>query len=124
MLALSTPLQGLMVPFEFSSGPFCSGDQNSLARVSNEMDGRHKRRLAWNWDLRARGMVRAEASPVAHYRVYLLDPDGHIKRAVDLDCENDRAAEAQAKQLVDHCDVELWQGGRRIALFEPPKRSR
>jgi hypothetical protein len=71
-------------------------------------------------ELRTGGCAR-KASPVAHYRVYLLDPEGHIKRAVDIDCENDRAAEAQAKQLVDGCDVELWQGGRRIALFEMPK---
>jgi hypothetical protein len=55
---------------------------------------------------------------VQHYRVYLIDGDGHIKSAVDLQCEDDNQALAEAKQVAKGCAVELWQGGRRIAAIE------
>ncbi len=44
------------------------------------------------------------------YRAYIIGPDGHIKRRVDLICKDESAAQEQAKQLVDGHDVELWQG--------------
>lgn len=52
----------------------------------------------------------------------MIGRDGHIKNAVDLQCEDGDAAEAQAKQFVDGCDIELWQGGRQIAVFENQPR--
>ncbi|MGY2907009.1 hypothetical protein ACVWVY_006030 [Bradyrhizobium sp. URHC0002] len=51
------------------------------------------------------------------YRAYVLGPDGHIQRRVDLICEHEEAAKEQAKQLVDGHDVELWQLDRKIATF-------
>jgi hypothetical protein len=36
---------------------------------------------------------------VPHYRAYIIGPDGHFKDAVNLDCANDAAAIASAKQL-------------------------
>ena len=51
------------------------------------------------------------------YRAYLLNPDGHIKRAIDLICPDEETAKNQAKQLADGHDVELWQLGRKIATF-------
>ena len=53
-----------------------------------------------------------------HYRAYMIGRDGHIPSAVDLQCDNDGEAEAQAEQFCRGCDVELWQGGRQIAVFE------
>jgi hypothetical protein len=65
------------------------------------------------------GPLLSDAS-VHHYRVYLIDDDGHIKKAVDLECENDDQAKKQAQQFVDSCSVELWQGGRQIAVLDKP----
>ena len=46
------------------------------------------------------------------YRAYILTPDDHIAKAVNLSCEDDEAAKERAKQLVNGHDVELWQLGR------------
>ena len=56
-----------------------------------------------------------------NYRAYLLGNDGGILSRVDMVlCENDEVAKHQAKLLVDGHAVELWDGGRKIATFEPP----
>ena len=55
---------------------------------------------------------------MAEYRAYILTPDGHITKAVDLCCEDDETAKLQAKQLVDGHDVELWQLGRKIETLK------
>jgi hypothetical protein len=57
---------------------------------------------------------------VQHYRVYLIGSDGHIERAVDLQCDNEDQALAQARELAKDRAVELWQGGRQIAVIEQP----
>jgi hypothetical protein len=49
------------------------------------------------------------SAPVAEYRAYLLDSDGHFDEAVPLICADDAEAIEKAKQLADRCDVELWQ---------------
>jgi hypothetical protein len=54
---------------------------------------------------------------VQHYRVYVIDQDGHFISAVDLDCADDNAAIESAKQLIDDHGLELWQRDRRIARF-------
>ncbi len=51
------------------------------------------------------------------YRAYLIGPDGHIQRRVDLICEHEEAAKNSARQLVDGHDVELWQGARKLVRF-------
>ncbi|MBR1194084.1 hypothetical protein JQ609_32455 [Bradyrhizobium sp. AUGA SZCCT0169] len=53
------------------------------------------------------------------YRAYLIKPDGHVTFRVDLLCDNDEAAKERAKLLVDSHAVELWDGPRKIAQFEP-----
>ena len=55
------------------------------------------------------------------YRAYLLKPDGHVLRRIDLVCDDDHAAKAHAKQLVDGHDVELWQLDQKIATFKHGK---
>jgi hypothetical protein len=55
------------------------------------------------------------------YRVYQLDSCGHVDRPPDrFNCEDDEAAIARAKQLVDGRDVELWQLDRLVVRFESP----
>jgi hypothetical protein len=51
------------------------------------------------------------------YRAYIMGPDGHIERRVDLICKDEDTAKEQARQLVDGHDVELWQGSRKLARF-------
>ena len=51
------------------------------------------------------------------YRAYLIGPDGHIVKRVELVCADDEAAKEQAKSLANGHDVELWQEARRITEF-------
>ena len=51
---------------------------------------------------------------MAEYRAYILTPDDHIIKAVDLFCPDDEAAKERAKQIVNGHDVELWQLDRKI----------
>jgi hypothetical protein len=55
------------------------------------------------------------------YRAYLIGQDGHFIRRIDLLCADDGAAKEQAKALMGGDAIELWQKGRMIATFEPPK---
>jgi hypothetical protein len=57
-----------------------------------------------------------------HYRAYTIGWDGHILSAIDLHCADDDAAKERARQLVDGHDIELWQGGRQVAVFESPEK--
>jgi hypothetical protein len=52
------------------------------------------------------------------YRVYIIGRDGHIQKAVLLDCSNDKAAIESAKQFINGHEVELWQRDRLIARFD------
>jgi hypothetical protein len=51
------------------------------------------------------------------YRAYLIGPDGHFVKCVELVCADDEAAKEQAKTLAEGQDVELWQEARRITEF-------
>ena len=53
------------------------------------------------------------------YRAYLLDRHGHIFNRIDLPVDDDISAEEQAKRLGGIYAVELWDCGRKIALFVP-----
>jgi hypothetical protein len=52
------------------------------------------------------------------YKAYLLGPDGHVFRRIDLVCRDENAAKERAQQLAEHSGVELWQGERKIAEFQ------
>ena len=52
------------------------------------------------------------------YRAYKIGPGGHIQSRVDLFCDSEEAAKAEAKRWVGGHDVELWQYDRRIAIFK------
>ena len=54
------------------------------------------------------------------YRVYLIDKNGHIGGPPTiLKCPDDQAAVEQAKQYLDGRAVEIWDGARRVAHFDP-----
>ncbi len=55
---------------------------------------------------------------MAEYRLYLIRDDGHFRKAIDLDCENDDAAKEHAKAFIDGCNAELWQLSRKVATFK------
>jgi len=57
-----------------------------------------------------------------HYRAYLLDEHRRVISAANLYCADEQAAIERAQQLVDANDVELWQLGRRIAVFKSGSR--
>ena len=52
------------------------------------------------------------------YRLYLLDIEGHIRRAVDLECEDDGEAVETARRQVKDAPMELWQGARVVRKFD------
>jgi hypothetical protein len=52
------------------------------------------------------------------YRVYVIGHDGRFIKAIDLSCEDDNAAIAATKPLIDGHDLELWQLDRKIARFD------
>jgi hypothetical protein len=61
------------------------------------------------------------------YRAYPVGPDGRFFGVNELDCADDAEAIAQAEQLVDGHDVELWERGRFLKRFvrktTPPYRN-
>jgi hypothetical protein len=61
--------------------------------------------------------------PEHAYRAYKIDNDGHIIGRVDLHCDDDETAKQHARALVDGYDIELWDGGRKIAIFKCPKQT-
>lgn len=52
------------------------------------------------------------------FYAYIIGPDGHVIKRVDLALEKEEDAVKRAKGLVDSHDVELWQRDRRIATFK------
>ena len=56
---------------------------------------------------------------MSNYRAYLIDADDKIVRVEILPCPDDQTAIAEAKQLVDGHDVELWHRSRKIARLGP-----
>ncbi len=55
---------------------------------------------------------------MSHYKAYLIAPDGHHIKAVDLECVDDNEATIRAEQMTGASNVELWEHARRIAKFD------
>jgi len=53
------------------------------------------------------------------FRAFVIGPDGHVIDRIDLVCDSEDDARERAAQLVDGHAIELWEGARRIARFEP-----
>jgi hypothetical protein len=55
---------------------------------------------------------------VPHYRIYSVDPEGHISAPPEIVvCADDQAAIQKAEQAVNGKGVELWEGERCVARF-------
>ena len=54
-----------------------------------------------------------------HYRVYELDPAGHIMRGDWIEADSDHQAQTHARKLCGRgaACIELWQGTRRLAVL-------
>ncbi len=56
------------------------------------------------------------------YRCYILDADGHIVQAHDLDCDTDAEARWAAENLLTcdpyHRTVEIWNATTRVMKLE------
>lgn len=61
-----------------------------------------------------------EAKPMPYYRVHILDRDGDLLGAVDLDCKDDEAANERIEHVLLGQGGELW---RRVAVFQPDEAS-
>lgn len=57
--------------------------------------------------------------PLAHYRACLLDRNGRIARASDMQADDDWQAIELARLMCEPGDVELWCGTRRVAVIAP-----
>ncbi len=55
---------------------------------------------------------------MARYRLYLMDPDGHIVRAEDMDAGTDAEAVKAARQLHAIEALELWCNSRKVMRLE------
>jgi hypothetical protein len=57
------------------------------------------------------------------YRIYTIGKDGHIARPpVIIDAADDQGARQKAKRVLDGHAIEVWNGTRRIAKFDPLHR--
>ena len=55
------------------------------------------------------------------YRAFIIGPDGHVTDRVDLPGLTEEEAKKRAKHLLGANAVELWQGSRKIARYEPQR---
>jgi hypothetical protein len=54
------------------------------------------------------------------YRTYFVYPGNHITKRIDLPyCYDDETAKVCASRMVEWLAVELWDGDRIVATFEP-----
>jgi hypothetical protein len=57
------------------------------------------------------------------YRIYTIGKDGHIAGPpVIIDAADDQGARQKAKRVLDGHAIEVWNGTRRIAKFDPLHR--
>jgi hypothetical protein len=54
---------------------------------------------------------------MAYYRLYYLE-DGHIRRVLEIDCEDDASAMKIAEQRADGRAMELWELSRIVARWD------
>ena len=52
------------------------------------------------------------------FRLLTLGPNRKIEAANDIECADEEEAIAQATQLLDGHDMELWQHGHFIQFFK------
>jgi hypothetical protein len=53
------------------------------------------------------------------YRIYKISSDDHIAGPpVEVECVSDQEAIAQAKQVLNGLDIEVWQGARVVTRLQ------
>ena len=52
------------------------------------------------------------------YHVYFLDPGNHIRRRMDMECEDDDQAIQVVREHLSHNAMELWSRDRLVKRFE------
>jgi hypothetical protein len=61
---------------------------------------------------------------VPAYRIYRLSRDGHIQAPPRIiDCQDDKAAMQQARQLLDGELLEVWNENRKIGTVDPDEKA-
>jgi hypothetical protein len=53
------------------------------------------------------------------YWAFVMSNDGHAINLIGLHCETEEHAMERARQLMTDTPVELWDGPRRVARFNP-----
>ncbi len=62
---------------------------------------------------------RPQQRPMPHYRLYPLDERGHVCDPPQIiEAKTDADAIAQAMQLANGHDLEVWDMARRVGLIE------
>jgi hypothetical protein len=52
------------------------------------------------------------------YHVYFLDSGNHIRRRMDMQCDDDDHAIQIVREHLSHNAMELWRGDRLVKRFE------
>lgn len=55
---------------------------------------------------------------VIDYRVYVMNPQNRIVRAVELFCASDQEAEDQVRRMSSEAPLELWQRARFLGRYD------
>ena len=87
--------------------------RDKLIRQAQQLEAAAQMQIGWRSPT-----LRPRGSTMPEYRAYLIGPDGAFFKAIPQICPDDETAKAQAKQLVDGHDIELWQLDRKIGLFQ------
>ena len=62
--------------------------------------------------------MNGRSPAMAHFCAFNLTPEGHVIAVTPLQCEEDEA-KTHACRLATDTPVELWQGLRLVARYEP-----
>jgi hypothetical protein len=58
-----------------------------------------------------------------NYRAYVINRSGYLIGRVRIACDDDASAKSRVEKLVAVHALELWDGERKIAAFEPRRGS-
>ncbi|MET4608739.1 putative NodU family carbamoyl transferase [Bradyrhizobium sp. JR4.1] len=52
------------------------------------------------------------------FKVFVMDSGRRVICAAKLDCIDEQAARRRVEEIYGEHDVELWEGGRLVAVFQ------
>jgi hypothetical protein len=59
----------------------------------------------------------SEGKAVNEYKIYLMGPDGHVRKALPITCGDDSEAIDQARLFANKNSIEVWQAARKVATL-------